>query len=37
MADLYDDMVKKAQFFKQTTEKIFESQNGGAYASFRYI
>ena len=37
MADLYDEMVKKAQFFKQTTEKIFESQNGGAYSSFKFI
>jgi hypothetical protein len=25
MADLYDEMVKKAQFFKSTTEKIFET------------
>jgi len=25
MADLYDEMVKKAQFFRTTTAKIFES------------
>jgi len=36
MADLYDEMVKKAQFFKSTTEKIFETQTG-MYSSFKYI
>lgn len=36
MADIYDEMVKKAQFFKATTEKIFETQNN-MYSSFRYI
>jgi len=25
IADIYDEMVKKAQFFKSTTEKIFET------------
>lgn len=32
MADLYDEMVKKAQFFRPTTAKIFEGVGG-----FRYI
>lgn len=25
MGDLYDEMIKKAQFFKLTTSKIFDS------------
>ncbi len=35
IADLYDEMVKKAQFFRPTTAKIFESATG--YSSFKYI
>lgn len=32
MVDLFDEMVKKAQYFRTTTEKIFDSQPG-----FKYI
>ena len=32
MGDLYEEMTKKAQFFKLTTAKIFETQ-----PSFRHI
>jgi hypothetical protein len=32
MSDVYEEMVKKAQFFRPTTAKIFDSQTG-----FRYI
>lgn len=32
MGDLYDEMVKKAQFFRPTTAKIFDTQSG-----FKYI
>ena len=35
MADLYDEMVKKAQLFRTITAKIFETQGG--YNSFKYI
>jgi hypothetical protein len=35
IADLYDEMVKKAQFFRVTTAKIFETTGG--YSSFRHI
>lgn len=32
IGDLYDDMIKKAQVFRTTTAKIFDSQSG-----FKYI
>lgn len=35
IADLYDEMVKKAQFFRVTTAKIFETTGG--YSSFKHL
>ena len=35
MADLYDEMVKKAQFFRPTTAKAFETCGG--YSSFKHL
>lgn len=35
MVDLYDEMVKKAQFFRTTTAKMFESI--GNYNCFKHI
>lgn len=32
MVDLYDEMIKKAQYFRTTTAKIFDTQPG-----FRYL
>jgi hypothetical protein len=35
IADIYEEMVKKAQFFRPTTAKIFETSRG--FSSFQYL
>lgn len=35
IADVYDEMVKKASFFRPTTAKIFETTSG--YSSFKFL